>query len=101
MRYLAFTLATVFSLAAIAGQWFGWSRPVTIGALVLAGAFLAWGFWDAAQKAPAEDKELDEQQRATIRRMKSEGNTQLAIQQVQLWFRNTSQEEAAAIVRGA
>lgn len=100
MRYLAFTLAAVCSVAAIAGPWLGWSRPVTIAALALAGACLAWAFWDAARNAPAEEKELDEEQRATVRRMKSEGNTQLAIQQVQLWFRNTSQEEAAAIVRG-
>lgn len=100
MRYLAFGLAAVLSVVAIVGQWMAWPSAVTVSAIVVAGTFLVLGLWDAARRAELEPKELDEEQQATIRRMKSEGNTQLAIQQVQLWLRNTSQEEAAAIVRG-
>ena len=101
MRYLAFTLATVLSVVAIAGQWLGWPRGVTVAAVIAAGACLVWGFAASAKGREPVPKELDDEQRATIRRMREEGNTPLAVQQVQLWFRNTTPEEAAAIVREA
>jgi len=99
MRVIAFSLAAVFSFVGIAAQWFGWPRTVGVCGIILAGLFLAWGFYDVATARTDEPIELDAEQRATVRRMKKEGNTHLAIQQVQLWFRNTSPEDAARIVR--
>lgn len=99
MRYVAFILAAVFSLAAIAGQWLGWPQSINIPVILLAGACLVWGFFDIYSKQEAKPIELDDAQRATIKRMKEEGNHQLAIQQVQMWFRNPPAEEAARIVR--
>ena len=99
MRNLAFILAGVLSLLAVVVGPLGWPRWVAIAALAVAFVFLALGFADKARNLEAKPKVLDGEQRATIARMKSEGNTPLAIQQVQLWFRNTSPEEAARIVR--
>lgn len=99
MRYLAFIVAAVFSIVAIAGQWMGLSRSVAIVAIIVAGVFLLWGFYDVASKQEPKPIVLDAEQRATIKRMKDEGNHQLAIQQVQMWFRNPPAEEAARIVR--
>lgn len=99
MRYLAFIVAAVFSVVAIAGQWMGLPRGIAITAVIVAGAFLLWGFYDVASKQEPKPIVLDSEQRATIKRMKAEGNHQLAIQQVQLWFRNPPAEEAARIVR--
>lgn len=99
MRIFALTLGAVFSLVAIAAQWFEWPRSVGVCAIMLAGLFLAWGLYDVATAQGDKPVALDDEQLATVRRMKQEGNTQLAIQQVQLWFRNTSPEDAARIVR--
>lgn len=99
MRNVIWFIAAIFCLVAIAGQWSGLPREIAGAALVLAAAFLGWGFYDKASKQEPKPIVLDEEQRATIKRMKEEGNHQLAIQQVQMWFRNPPAEEAARIVR--
>ncbi|QYH19347.1 hypothetical protein JKI95_09490 [Corynebacterium aquatimens] len=99
MRYFAFTVAAAFCLVAIAGTWLGWALPIRLIAIFAAGMFLTWGFYDVYSKQEQEPIVLDDEKKATIKRLKSEGKTHVAVQQVQLWFRNCSQEEAARIVR--
>ena len=43
---------------------------------------------------------IRDRQRETVARLKAEGREDSAVRQVQLWFRNTGYEEAAAVVRG-
>ena len=100
MRNLAFIPAGILSLLAVFSAPLGWPRWVALAALGVAFVFLAWGFADKARNMQAKPKILDAEQHATIARMKAEGNTPMAISQVQLWFRNTSPEEAARIVAG-
>lgn len=99
MRNAIFIIAAVFCLVAIFGPGMGVPREVIGASLVLAAAFLGWGFYYQAQNREQKPIVLDDEQRATIKRMKDEGNHQLAIQQVQLWFRDPPAEEAARIVR--
>ena len=99
MRYFAFIVAAVFSIVAIAGVWLGWPMSIRLAAILVAGAFLLWGFYDVYSKQEQEPIVLDDEKKATIKRLKSEGKTHVAIQQVQLWFRNCTPEEAARIVR--
>ena len=98
MRNLVFILAGALSLVAVLTAPLGWPRWVAIAALAVAFVLLVVGFRDKARTMEAKPKVLDADQRATISRMKSEGNTPMAVQQVQLWFRNTTPEEAARIV---
>ena len=98
MRNLAFILAGVLSLLAVFSGPLGWPRWAALAALGVAFVLLVWGFADKARNMQAKPKVLDPEQRATIARMKAEGNTPMAISQVQLWFRNTTPEEAARIV---
>ncbi|MCP1386896.1 hypothetical protein M5J20_01600 [Corynebacterium sp. TA-R-1] len=99
MRYLAFILAAVFSSAAIAGVWLDWPLSIRMVSILAAGAFLIWGFYDVYSKQEPEPIVLDDEKKETIKRLKGEGKTHVAVQQVQLWFRNCSQDEAARIVR--
>ena len=70
-------------------------------AIVAAGLFLVLGFYEQYKRQEDVAPELDDEQRATVQRMKAEGNFQLAVQQVQLWFRGATTEDAARIVREA
>lgn len=100
MRIASFVLAAVFSLVAVVAVYTtvpGWVGTV---AIVAAGPFLVLGFAEQYRRQERVEPQLDDEQRFTVRRMKEEGNTQLAIQQVRLWLRGVSQEDAARIVRG-
>lgn len=100
MLIVSFVLAAVFSLVAVVAVYTavpGWVGTV---AIVAAGLFLVLGFAEQYRRQERVKPQLDDEQRLTVRRMKEEGNTQLAIQQVQLWLRGVSQEDAARIVRG-
>ena len=101
MGILSYILAVVFSLVGVGASWFGWPRWVGICAILLAALFLILGLYNSYTKREIPPAELDEEQRATIRKMKSEGNTGMAIRQVQLWFRQIDPQEAARLVREA
>lgn len=101
MRIVSFALAAVFSIVAVVAVYTtlpGWVGTV---AIVAAGLFLVLGFYEQYKRREVVAPELDDEQRATVNRMKNEGNFHLAVQQVQLWFRNTTPEDAARIVREA
>ena len=101
MRIVSFALAAVFSLVAVAAvstSLPGWAGTA---AIVAAGLCLVLGFYEQYKAREEEIPELNAEQRETVQRMKAEGNVQLAVQQVQLWFRVATPEDAARIVREA
>ena len=101
MRIVSFALAAVFSIVAVVAVYTTLPGWVGTAAIVAAGLFLVLGFYEQYTRREEIAPELDDEQRATVNRMKAEGNFQLAVQQVQLWFRNTAPEDAARIVREA
>lgn len=101
MRILSFVLAAVFSIAAVVTAYTAIPGWVGTASIVLAGLFLVIGFYEQYKMRDHEPPVLDDEQRDTIKRIKDEGNFQLAVQQVQMWFRGTSQEDATRIVRDA
>lgn len=100
MRILYFSLAAVFSLVAVLDAYVNFD-PAWLGkvSIVVAAMFLVLGFYEQYKRQEEPSLELDAEERATIKRMKDEGNHQLAIQQVQMWKRHASPEDAARIVR--
>lgn len=101
MRIVSFVLAAVFSLVAVVAVYTSLPGWVGTAAIVAAGVFLVLGFYEQYTLREEVAPMLDDEQRATVQRMKGEGNFQLAVQQVQLWFRGASPEDAARIVREA
>ena len=99
MQAFALGTAAVFSVMAIIGVYTDLPSWVSIISLVIAGVCLL--LWLRSKYLAMEDTpiELDDEQRATIRRMKAEGKHDTAVRQIQLWFRNTSYDEAAAVMR--
>lgn len=101
MRVVFFVLAALFSLTAIGVrlvQQPGWMAVV---AIAVAGACLVVGFWLQAQAQGPRVVELNQEQRETIQRMKSEGNHAGAISQVRLWFKYATAEQARVAVAEA
>ena len=99
MQAASLALAAVLSIAAIVIAFTSIPRWVAVVLLVGAAAALFVGLrekYRAMEDAPIE---LDEEQRETVRRLKAEGREDSAVRQVQLWFRNTDYETAAAVVR--
>ena len=101
MRIVSFALAAVFSIVAVVAVYTTLPGWVGTAAIVAAGLFLVLGFYEQYKLREDVAPELDDEQRATVQRMKAEGNFQLAVQQVQLWFRGTTPEDAARLVREA
>lgn len=101
MRIVSFVLAAVFSLVAVVAVYTSLPGWAGTAAIVAAGLFLVLGFYEQYKLREEVAPTLDDEERATVQRMKDEGNFQLAVQQVQLWFRGTSPEDAARIVREA
>lgn len=101
MRFVFFALAAVLSIAAVVLAYVNTAAPGWAGAvcIVLAGLFLLLGFYEQYKRKEDEPIELTVEERETIQRMKSEGNFQLAVKQVQMWKRRASQDDAARIVR--
>ena len=99
MRTLSFVLAALFSVLALAGSWLSLPGWVSVVAIAAAGVFLLLGFYVSVKDRVAQPIVLDDAQETTIRRMKAEGNTSLAVRQVQMWFRYASAEDAARVVR--
>lgn len=101
MKAGSLALVAALSLAAIVLVFTSIPRWVALLLLVAAGVFLFIGLRDKYRALSATEKqiELDAEQRETIARLKGEGREDSAIRQVQLWFRNTSYDEAAAVVR--
>lgn len=102
MKAGSLALVAALSLAAIVLAFTSLPRWVALLLLVAAGVFLFIGLRDKYRAYSARESapiELDDEQRDTVSRMKGEGREDSAIRQVQLWFRNTSYDEAAAVVR--
>ena len=99
MQAASLIFAAVFSLVAIVGVFLDLPTWISVAALAAAALFLVLGLAYKYRQMERTSIELDSEQRATIERMKKEGNHDMAARQVQLWFRNTSYEDAAAVVR--
>ncbi|MCT1882427.1 hypothetical protein M3A76_05120 [Corynebacterium sanguinis] len=99
MRTLWFVLAAAFSLVAVGANWLDLPRPAALASIAAAAVFLVLGFRETYRNRVQGPVELDAEQEETIRQMKAEGNTSLAIRQVQMWFRYASAEDAARAVR--
>lgn len=94
MRGLYLGLAALFCVVAIALNFLDASRILSIIALIVAGVFLVFGLRVTAERREPVAIELDGEQEDTIRTMIAEGRDTAAISQVQLWFRNTTPEQA-------
>ena len=99
MQAASLIFAAVFSLVAIVGVFLDLPTWISVAALAAAALFLVLGLAYKYRQMERTSIELDSEQRATVERMKKEGNHDMAARQVQLWFRNTSYEDAAAVVR--
>ncbi|WP_242648351.1 hypothetical protein [Corynebacterium sp. Marseille-P4321] len=101
MRILCFVVAGIFSLVAVYFAYVETAAPDWVGgvAIVVAGLFLVLGFYEQYKRQEEPSLELDAEERETIKRMKKEGDFQLAVKQVQMWKRHASAEDAARIVR--
>lgn len=102
MKAGSLALVAALSLAAIVLAFTSLPRWASLLLLVAAGVFLFIGLRDKYRAYSARESapiELDDEQRDTVSRLKGEGREDSAIRQVQLWFRNTSYDEAAAVVR--
>ncbi|QGU08043.1 hypothetical protein COCCU_10620 [Corynebacterium occultum] len=100
MRGLYLGLAAVFCVAALATNFFDIPRFIAIAAIVIAGIFLVLGLRATAENREPAPIELDAKKKATIRAMLERGDEGAAIRQVQLWFRDTTSEEARRAVQG-
>ena len=102
MKAGSLALAAALSLSAIVLAFTNVPRWAAFLLVVAAGIFLFIGLrekyraYSAREGAPIE---LDDEQRDTVSRLKAEGREDSAVRQVQLWFRNTDHETAAAVVR--
>ena len=102
MQAGSLALAAALSLAAIVLAFTNIPKWVALLLLVGAGVFLFLGLREKCRAYTARENapiELDDEQRDTVRRLKAEGREDSAVRQVQLWFRNTDYETAAAVVR--
>lgn len=98
MRGLYLGLAALFCVAALATNFFDIPRFLAITAIVIAGIFLVLGLRVSAENRTPTAIELDAEKKATIRDMLERGDEGAAIRQVQLWFRDTTPEQARKAV---
>lgn len=99
MRYVLFALSAFFCLAAIGSQLIGAPRIVAVVCMVFAAIALAIGFVQQGKALEkSTDKALTEEQTAELERLLDNGQFGVAVGQVRLWFRGTSEEEAEAVV---
>lgn len=98
MRGLYLGLAALFCVVAIALNFLDTSRILSIIALLVAGVFLVLGLRVTAERREPDVIKLDGEREETIRTMIAEGRDTAAISQVQLWFRNTTPEQARQVV---
>lgn len=99
MRVLFFTFAAILSIAAVALRFFPTPNWLAVISIIAAGIFLVLAFrlqWAAQEDEPIV---LDEKRKDTLRELREQGDHGGAIRQVQLWYRNTSAEDARKIVQ--
>lgn len=99
MQAASLFIAAVFSLIAIVAAFLDLSTWISVVSLAAAALFLFFGLREKFLDMEDTPIELDAEQRATIKRMKAEGDHDLAARQIQMWFRNTSYDDAAAVMR--
>ncbi|QNE90027.1 hypothetical protein H0194_03120 [Corynebacterium incognita] len=99
MRQGIFVLSALFCILAIVLVLTGQPRWMGLIVLLLAGACLAAGLYLQYRQGASESPELDERQRAVISDLLAEGKYGTAVNQVKLWKRNVSREQAESIVR--
>lgn len=99
MRFVLFALSALFCLAAIGSQFFGAPRYVALACMAIAAVAMVIGMvlYAKRQDAPGE-RVLTESQTQEIERLLEAGQFGVAVGQVRLWFRGTSEEEAEAVV---
>lgn len=103
MKAGSLALAAALSLSAIVLAFTNMPRWIALVLVAAAGVFLFLGLREKYREYSVQGRapiELDDEQRDTVSRLKAEGREDSAVRQVQLWFRNTGYEEAAAVVRG-
>ncbi|OFP67723.1 hypothetical protein HMPREF2976_10025 [Corynebacterium sp. HMSC077D10] len=98
MRYVLFAFSAFFCLAAIGSQLFGAPRLVAVVCMVLAALALVIGLVYQGRVIESQEKVLNEEQTAELERLLDNGQFGVAVGQVRLWFRGTSEEEAEAVV---
>lgn len=99
MQAASLALAALLSVAAIVIAFTNVPRWIAIVLLAVAAVALFVGLREKYRSMENAPIELDEEQQETVRRLKAEGREDSAVRQVQLWFRNTEHETAAAVVR--
>lgn len=96
---LYFLMATLFTLLALAANWFQGPAWVLWVSLIIAAIFLILGFIKTAEEKQPQEFVLTEEQKNTLRDLKAEGNESGAIRQVLMWDRYASNEDAQRIVK--
>ena len=99
MQAASLALAAALSIAAIFIAFTSVPRWIAVVLLVVAAVALFVGLREKYRAMEDEPIELDAEQEETVRRLKAEGREDLAVRQVQLWFRNADHGTAADVVR--
>lgn len=99
MQAASLALAAALSIAAIVIAFTSVPRWIAVVLLVVAAVALFVGLREKYRAMEDEPIELDAEQEETVRRLKAEGREDLAVRQVQLWFRNADHGTAADVVR--
>ncbi|RNE49636.1 hypothetical protein [Corynebacterium alimapuense] len=98
MRALYLGLAAVACVVALLFKFLGITDLGAVVALLVAGTLLVMGLRVVAGERISQPLAPDEKQLATLRELKSRGDEGAAIRQVQLWFRDTTAEQARRLV---
>lgn len=99
MRSVSFGLSALFCILAIVLVLTGQPRWMGLIVILLAGVCLFYGLYLTYQNKETGPIELDDDQRRTIQDLLAEGKFGTAVNQVKLWHRHASTEEAQRIVR--
>ena len=99
MRALYLTLSALLCVVAIVGRVWTGGPWLSLVAMVAAAIFLTLGLRGRAQKAPVDVASLAEWQREELKVLLAQGQFGTAVKQVRLWFRDASEDDAAAIVQ--
>ena len=99
MRHVRLFLAAALSILAVGAPMV--PLPAWVGPTAIVAAALMLVMWVVLQyrRRAAPDLALSDDQRDAIAQIKQAGEIETAVQQVQLWKRDASREDAVRIVR--